>query len=237
MAGPGEAAGLVPDSAWKRRTVGEDWLLGDTYTFGIGQGYLTTSLVQMAALTAGIANGGEVPVPRVVRGVERGGRARIEPLLDEIENARRALDVAEAKHRPIAQRRFALDRALAQLGAVALEPKAAALPAQELWLAPGIHMRRLWRDGANKARAYYLRVGAGRALPHHGHDGAEMTCVLSGAFWDGGVRYGAGDFVEASAAHSHQPRVDESGECICLIGSDSPPRGHGLAELVMRLRM
>ena len=131
----------------------------------------------------------------------------------------------------------ALDRALAQLGAVALEPNAAALPAQELWLAPGIHMRRLWRDGANKARAYYLRVGAGRALPHHGHDGAEMTCVLSGAFWDGGVRYGAGDFVEASAAHSHQPRVDESGECICLIGSDSPARGHGLAELVMRLRM
>ena len=53
--------------------MGEDWLLGDTYTFGIGQGYLTTSLVQMAALTAGIANGGDVPVPRVVRGIERGG--------------------------------------------------------------------------------------------------------------------------------------------------------------------
>ncbi len=70
---PGEAAGLVPDSSWKRNVVGEDWLLGDTYTFGIGQGYLTTSLLQMATLTAGIANGGEVPVPRIVRGIERGG--------------------------------------------------------------------------------------------------------------------------------------------------------------------
>ncbi len=70
---PGEAAGLVPDSAWKQRAIGEDWLLGDTYTFGIGQGYLTTSVMQMAALTAGIANRGEVPTPRVVRGVERHG--------------------------------------------------------------------------------------------------------------------------------------------------------------------
>ncbi|MEI7926295.1 MAG: penicillin-binding transpeptidase domain-containing protein, partial [Chloroflexota bacterium] len=70
---PGEAAGLVPDSSWKRNVVGEDWLLGDTYTFGIGQGYLTTSLLQMATLTAGIANGGQVPVPRIVRGIERGG--------------------------------------------------------------------------------------------------------------------------------------------------------------------
>ncbi|MSQ31557.1 MAG: penicillin-binding protein 2 [Dehalococcoidia bacterium] len=70
---PGEAPGLVPDSAWKRRVVGDDWLLGDTYTFGIGQGYLTTSLMQMVTLTAAIANRGEAPVPRVVRGIERGG--------------------------------------------------------------------------------------------------------------------------------------------------------------------
>ena len=70
---PGEAPGLVPDSEWKRRVVGQDWLLGDTYTFGIGQGYLTTSLIQMAAVTAAIANHGDVPVPRVVRGIEQNG--------------------------------------------------------------------------------------------------------------------------------------------------------------------
>ena len=70
---PGEAAGIVPDSDWKRRVIGDEWLLGDTYTFGIGQGYLTTSLLQMATLAAGIANRGEVPVPRIVRGFEQGG--------------------------------------------------------------------------------------------------------------------------------------------------------------------
>ena len=70
---PGEAAGLVPDSAWKRSVIGDEWLLGDTYTFGIGQGYLTTSLMQMATLTAAVANRGDVPVPRVVRGTAQGG--------------------------------------------------------------------------------------------------------------------------------------------------------------------
>ncbi len=70
---PGEAAGLVPDPAWKRRTVGDAWVLGDTYTFGIGQGYLTTTPLQMAVATAAIANGGEVLQPRVVaatRGID-----------------------------------------------------------------------------------------------------------------------------------------------------------------------
>ena len=63
---PSEAAGLVPDPAWKRRTIGDAWVLGDTYTFGIGQGYLTATPLQMAVATAAIANGGEVLQPRVV---------------------------------------------------------------------------------------------------------------------------------------------------------------------------
>lgn len=63
---PGEAAGLVPDPAWKQRVVGDGWLLGDTYTFGIGQGYLTATPLQMAVATSAIANGGEVLKPRIV---------------------------------------------------------------------------------------------------------------------------------------------------------------------------
>lgn len=70
---PGEASGLVPDSGWKQRAIGEEWLLGDTYTFGIGQGYLTASLMQMATMTAAIANGGDLVVPHVVRGVQQNG--------------------------------------------------------------------------------------------------------------------------------------------------------------------
>jgi len=64
---PGEIAGLVPDSGWKQETLGEGWLLGDTYHFGIGQGYLSVTPLQMLVATAAVANDGYVLKPRVVR--------------------------------------------------------------------------------------------------------------------------------------------------------------------------
>ena len=76
---PGEAGGLVPDIAWKDQTVGEPWVLGDTYTLGIGQGYLTVTPLQMAVAAAALANGGEVLVPRVVRGLRTSGGLQLTP--------------------------------------------------------------------------------------------------------------------------------------------------------------
>jgi penicillin-binding protein 2 len=70
---PGEVAGLVPDPEWKSEAVGDPWFLGDTYTFGIGQGYLTVSPMQMAVLAAAIANDGDVLQPRLVRGTRVDG--------------------------------------------------------------------------------------------------------------------------------------------------------------------
>ncbi len=64
---PGEASGLVPDPAWKEKNFGEGWLLGDTYNFGIGQGYLNATPIQMVRVTAAIANGGDVLIPHVVK--------------------------------------------------------------------------------------------------------------------------------------------------------------------------
>ncbi len=131
----------------------------------------------------------------------------------------------------------ALQQALARIETNHAPAKAELRPrakqARERWLAPGIRMQSLWR-GEDGSRAYRLRVGAGGLLPHHAHDGVEMTCVLSGAFWDGDVRYAAGDFLEASDAHVHQPRVDGEQECVCVIGSQSAPRGQGIAGLMMR---
>lgn len=65
---PGEAAGLVPDEAWKQGTFGEDavWTLGDTYNFGIGQGFLTVTPLQLIRVIAAIGNGGDVLVPHIV---------------------------------------------------------------------------------------------------------------------------------------------------------------------------
>lgn len=69
----GEVTGLVPDSAWKEEEFGEQWLLGDSYPYSIGQGYLTVTPMQMAVLTAALANGGDLLQPRVVRGFREGG--------------------------------------------------------------------------------------------------------------------------------------------------------------------
>jgi penicillin-binding protein 2 len=66
---PGEAPGNVPDPDWKEAEVGEPWVLGDTYNFGIGQGYLTVTPMQLIRVTAAIANGGQLLTPHVAKEV------------------------------------------------------------------------------------------------------------------------------------------------------------------------
>lgn len=65
---PGEKAGLVPDPEWKKTADPEDpvWRIGDTYHVAIGQGGVKTTPLQMAAVTAAIANGGTLWRPYVV---------------------------------------------------------------------------------------------------------------------------------------------------------------------------
>lgn len=62
---PGEASGLVPDDAWKRKVRRDGWRPGDTANLSIGQGYLLATPLQMALATAAIANGGTLWKPRL----------------------------------------------------------------------------------------------------------------------------------------------------------------------------
>lgn len=62
---PGEAAGTLPSDAWKRRELGEPWYPGDTINLAIGQGYLSTTPLQVAVLAMAIGNGGDVWRPHV----------------------------------------------------------------------------------------------------------------------------------------------------------------------------
>lgn len=68
---PSESAGLVPDPDWKEKTFGpsDPWVVGDTYHFGIGQGFLTVTPLQMVTATAAIANGGTRLRPKLVQEV------------------------------------------------------------------------------------------------------------------------------------------------------------------------
>ena len=75
----GEAAGFIPDPEWKLRTFGEPWGQGDSYNFGIGQGFVSVTPLQMAMVTAAIANGGNVLEPRVVGDILDGSGRVVEP--------------------------------------------------------------------------------------------------------------------------------------------------------------
>ncbi len=71
---PGEADGRVPDAAWKRKfnenyPEYRKWLPGDTVNLAIGQGDLLVTPLQLAAAYAGIANGGVVQRPHVLKQV------------------------------------------------------------------------------------------------------------------------------------------------------------------------
>jgi penicillin-binding protein 2 len=64
---PGESPGFVPDATWKSDNFSEPWTLGDTYNFGIGQGYVATTPLQMLTAVASMSNGGQLLTPHVVK--------------------------------------------------------------------------------------------------------------------------------------------------------------------------
>lgn len=67
---PGEAKGFVPTEEWKKEQKKENWYIGDNFNVGIGQGDLLTTPLQLANMTAAIANGGTLYRPRLAREVK-----------------------------------------------------------------------------------------------------------------------------------------------------------------------
>lgn len=63
---PGEASGLLPTKEWKLKNIGEPWYLGDDYHYGIGQGYLLVTPLQVNAWTQVVANGGTLYQPQLL---------------------------------------------------------------------------------------------------------------------------------------------------------------------------
>jgi penicillin-binding protein 2 len=67
---PGEAAGIMPDPAWKQQTFGEPWSIGNTYHEAIGQGYVAVTPMQLLNAYAAVANGGTLYVPHLLKEVD-----------------------------------------------------------------------------------------------------------------------------------------------------------------------
>ena len=64
-----ESSGLLPSREWKQRRWKKTWYPGETVIAGIGQGYHLTTPVQLAVMTAMLANGGRRIEPRLVAAV------------------------------------------------------------------------------------------------------------------------------------------------------------------------
>ena len=71
---PGEVRGVLPSTEWKRKTYKrpeqQKWYGGETISLGIGQGYNTFTMLQLATATSSLANGGIKNTPRVVRATQ-----------------------------------------------------------------------------------------------------------------------------------------------------------------------
>ena len=61
-----ERAGVVPNTKWKKKFIGQNWYIGETLHSGIGQGYFQSTPIQLCLMTAQIANGGYKIKPRII---------------------------------------------------------------------------------------------------------------------------------------------------------------------------
>jgi len=65
---PGERPGVIPTRDWKLANIGEPWQGGETLVTSIGQGFVLATPLQLALMTARLANGGRAVLPHLTRG-------------------------------------------------------------------------------------------------------------------------------------------------------------------------
>lgn len=67
----GDEPGNLPYSFWKEEVMREQWYLGDTYNYSIGQGYVTVSPLQVNLATIPYANNGYYCKPKILKVVNQ----------------------------------------------------------------------------------------------------------------------------------------------------------------------
>ena len=84
---PLEAPGNNPSQAWKRQTHGEPWSTGDDYNMGIGQGFVTSTPLQVAQMAAVVANGGFLYRPTIIHHITDEEGSIVQPFEPEVLNS------------------------------------------------------------------------------------------------------------------------------------------------------
>ena len=130
---------------------------------------------------------------------------------------------------PVSLKDNALEQLLSQLD----QPPPAEPPVLHPELPPPLHkvmLGRWWPIGfgvrwrplrlSGTAWGGLVLAQPGRSLPRHGHDGLELTCVLSGAFADETGHYLPGDLEEPDIDHDQPPATVGTVPCLCVIASE-----------------
>ncbi len=81
-----EKSGLIPTAAWKKKRFGRAWQEGETLSVAIGQGFDLVTPLQLAFMTATVANGGTLYKPGLVEKVSDPDGKIIEQFEPEIVN-------------------------------------------------------------------------------------------------------------------------------------------------------
>ncbi|MGD8806907.1 MAG: penicillin-binding protein 2 [Chloroflexota bacterium] len=104
---PLEAPGNNPSQAWKRQTQGEPWSTGDDYNMGIGQGFVTSTPLQVAQMAAVVANGGFLYRPTIIHHITDSEGNIVQPFEPEVLNSinvdRQWLDIVAEGMREVNQ--------------------------------------------------------------------------------------------------------------------------------------
>jgi penicillin-binding protein 2 len=88
---PNERQAIWPSREWKKATKGLPWYPGDTINLSIGQGYSLTTPLQLAVMTATLANRGVRYKPHLVEAI---GNQKIEPkIVDQVDVDKKHWDV------------------------------------------------------------------------------------------------------------------------------------------------
>ncbi len=74
----GEKTGLLPSRAWKRRARNLPWFPGETLITGIGQGFMLTTPLQLAHITATLSRRGQRKQPRMLYAIETPDSSRFD---------------------------------------------------------------------------------------------------------------------------------------------------------------
>ncbi|MDG2395573.1 penicillin-binding protein 2 [Candidatus Thioglobus sp.] len=75
---PGEKGGILPSKSWKKINRDEPWYRGETLIAGIGQGFMTSSPLQLAVATAALANKGQLFKPTLLKSIQTPGKPIVE---------------------------------------------------------------------------------------------------------------------------------------------------------------